>query len=333
MNADPRKILVIHFGQMGDVVLALPSMLAIRKRFADANITLLIGRSAAAAAEPANVADELMIVDRVKMRDGGKLSAIGDILRLARDIRRRRFDLAIDLHSLSETNILAFVAGIPSRLFADRENRSLNFLSNFSPKPPREDRGEHRARSYMKVLQPLGVETDPTPFRYNPDSVSAAKVDELLADLSLTGRRFAAIFPGAGHASRKWPIERFAELASRLVDEAIAPIIVLGPEEAPQRDEIAANFDERALIVDGLSIRELIALLSRAAVFVGNDSGPAHIAACSGVPVVLVIDERAPDTYLPLTDHLAVIATTTIDKIEVEDVYAALITAVGSGEK
>lgn len=333
MNADPQKILVIHFGQMGDVVLGLPAMLAIRKRFPSSEITLLIGRSSAAAAQPANIADEIIIVDRVKMRDGGKLSAIGDILRLALDIRRRRFDLVIDLHSLAETNILGLVAGIPSRLYAKRENRSLNFLANYKPSSPPENRSLHLASRYLEILQPLGIDPQPSPFRYEPDEASVAEIERSLSDQIDLGQDFAAIFPGAGHPSRKWPIERFAEFASRLAGRNIAPLIVLGPEESEHRDEIAAHFSDDVSIIEGLSIPQLIALLSRSTVFVGNDSGPSHIAACSGTPVVLIIDKRAPDTYLPLTDRLAVVDPETIERIAVDDVVSAVSTLLDGRAK
>src|SRR6185369_15731616 len=114
---------------MGDVILALPALQAIRQKFPAARITVLIGKSSAMIAKLAGVFDEEIIVDRVELRDGNKLHSINKIRRLVKEIRRRKFDFIIDLHSLSETNLLGFLSGARKRLYANRENRSLDFFA------------------------------------------------------------------------------------------------------------------------------------------------------------------------------------------------------------
>jgi ADP-heptose:LPS heptosyltransferase len=158
---DFKNILVIHFGQLGDVILGLPALKAIRERFAASKITLLHGKPPTAIVKLANVADEYIPVDRVALRDGNKLKSIAEMLRLARNMRQRKFDLVIDLHSLSETNILGFAAGIKSRLYAHRKGRSMQRLANFPISPPVEDRTRHASLRYMDVIRPLGIAVEP----------------------------------------------------------------------------------------------------------------------------------------------------------------------------
>ena len=108
-----RNILVIEFGQLGDVVLSLPAFHALRQRFPAARITALVGISGRAVIELAGFIDAVIPVDRVALRDGPKRRALGAIVALVRDLRRRRFDLVIDLQSLPETNLLGWASGAP----------------------------------------------------------------------------------------------------------------------------------------------------------------------------------------------------------------------------
>ena len=84
----------------------------------------------------AAVADDRITIDRIALRDGNKAASIAEIFRIVSDVRRRKFDLVIDLHSLYETNLLGYLSGANYRLFANRKNRSFDRLSNFPVKPP-----------------------------------------------------------------------------------------------------------------------------------------------------------------------------------------------------
>ncbi|MDQ3713209.1 MAG: glycosyltransferase family 9 protein, partial [Acidobacteriota bacterium] len=126
MNLTPQNILIIDFGQIGDVILSLPTLKAVRERFPAAQITAMIGKSGAEIIEISGFVDERITVDRVKLRDGKKLESIKEVLKIVRDVRRRKFDFVIDLHSLYETNLLGYLSGAKHRLYINRENRSLD---------------------------------------------------------------------------------------------------------------------------------------------------------------------------------------------------------------
>ena len=327
MSFNPHNILVIDFGQLGDVVLSLPALRAIREQFAQAKITVAVGKPGADVISLSGFANATMVVDRVALRDGPKLVSIGRIINFVKKVRREKFDFVIDLHSLSETNLLGFLSGAPRRLYSRRPGRSLDFLSNFNPRPPVEE--DHRARHlidrYLDVLIPLGVtsaERLPS-LRIRPgDDSTVGKL--LKKDKAESGSLLVGLFPGAGHPSRRWPLERFAELADYLVrNDGVRPVVFAGPEERPLLAQMRNLFPQSAIILDRLSIPQLAAAQARMAVFVSNDTGPMHIAAAVGTPVVLLLDRRAPESYLPLGDHHRILYSGTIPEISVDEVYEA----------
>ena len=130
VELEPRNILVLDFGQLGDVVLSLPALAAIRKRFPQARITVAGGSAAALVVEMSGSADRTLAIDRVSLRDGPKLESLKRLASLVAEVRRARYDLAIDLHSLSESNLLAWLSGARERVFAQRGGRSLGFAGH-----------------------------------------------------------------------------------------------------------------------------------------------------------------------------------------------------------
>jgi len=325
LSFNPQNILVIHFGQMGDVVLALPAFLAVRQKFPAARITALVGKSSATITRISGVFDEEIIVDRVELRDGNKLRSINKIRRLVREIRRRKFDFIIDLHSLSETNLLGFLSGAKTRLYANRENRSLDFLAKFPAKPPPEDKSKHVTDRYLDALKPLGIENAPHFIQLKPQTADVEFVTSLLKNQSAAAENLVGFFPGAGHPSRRWSLENFAALSKLLRENENPPQIVvfLGPEEKNMRGEIERIFPETLVIFDNLTIPQLLAALSLLRVLVSNDTGPMHLAAVAGAAVVMISDERAPTCFYPLTEKLEVVRNAKMNETSPEEVYRA----------
>ncbi len=318
---NPKNILIIDFGQLGDVVLSLPALQAVRQKFPKAKITVAVGKSCAAVIELANVADEKIVVDRVALRDGNKLLSIIQIGRIIRDVRARNFDFVIDLHSLSETNILGFLSGAEKRLYANRENRSLDFLGTFAP--PKEDKQKHATERYLDVLKPLGIENISPAPKIEPRREDLDFIEKLWQKQKIEGL-LVGLFPGAGNESRRWKLENFAALADHLTrNEKVRVAVFLGPEESHLAKEVRAKFPEKTLIFDNLTLFQFVAALSRLSVFVSNDTGPVHLASAVGTSVVVVLDKNAPTQYVPLVEHIRAVNSANIQEIKVSEVYAA----------
>jgi ADP-heptose:LPS heptosyltransferase len=268
----------------------------------------------------------------VALRDGPKLVSLARIVRLVQAVRRSQFDFVIDLHSLSETNLLGFLSGAPKRLYSRRPTRSLDFLANFHPRPPVEvdHRQRHLIDRYLDVLIPLGVKDADRLPHLKTRAVDDAAIERILkqanADL---GTPLVGLFPGAGHPSRRWPLERFAELADFLArNDQIRILVFLGPEERAFVQDIRRRFPPATIVLDRLTVPQVAAAQARLAVFVSNDTGPMHIAAAVGTPVVLLLDKRAPQSYLPQGDRHQIIYGSAIDEVTVEEVYTAARTVL-----
>jgi ADP-heptose:LPS heptosyltransferase len=332
---DPRNILVIDFGQLGDVVMSLPALRAIRERFPRARITVAVGKPAAEVIEMSGYADATISVDRVGLRDGFKPLSVVRIFQVVKDVRSRKFDFVIDLHSLSETNLLGFLSGARKRLFARRPGRSLDFLASFDRRPPidKNDPRQHLVDRYLDVLIPLGIKNPPRIPRLMPRAEDNRAIDAMLRKSKAeTGVPLVGLFPGAGHPGRCWPLERFAQLADFLIrNDKVRPIIFLGPEERHMVQQMRALFPSPCVILDKLSIPQLAAAQARLAVFVSNDTGPAHLAAAIGTPIVVLIDVPTPHAYVPLGTSQRLMFSESITAIQVEDVYASTRELLSAG--
>ena len=277
-------------------------------------------------------ADATLVVDRVALRDGLKLVSLARIARLVKEVRRRQFDFVIDLHSLSETNLLGFLSGAPRRLYSRRPGRSLDFLGNFHPRPPIQEnhRERHLIDRYLDVLLPLEIKNANRLPNLKTRAADDAAVETILRRAKAdVGAPLVGLFPGAGHPSRRWPLERFAELADFLVrNDRVRILVFVGPEERVFVPDIRRDFPPATLILDRLTIPQMAAAQARLAVFVSNDTGPMHIASAVGAPVVLLIDQRAPKSYLPQGDRHQIIYSNVIENITVEEAYAAARTVL-----
>jgi len=194
-------------------------------------------------------------------------------------------------------------------------------------------KGKHAIDRYLDVLLPLGIEnadrvprlrTRPADDRYIDQTLRKFKAD--------AGAPLVGLFPGAGHPSRRWPLERFAELAEFLIrNDRVRVIAFAGPEEDSLISSMRTMFPATTVLLNRLSISQLASAQARLAAFVSNDTGPMHIASAVGTPVVLLLDKRAPETYLPLGEHHRTIYNNVISEIALEEVYEATRSVLSSG--
>lgn len=332
MSSQFQNILVIDLGQLGDVVLSLPALKAVHEAFPDSSISVIVAKSNAEIVRLSGLPFEVIEVDRVGLRRGNKIGSSVKIIKFALDIRRRRFDLVIDLHSLPETNILGFVSGAKSRLFANRESRSIDRLSNFRPKPPREDKSLHITDYYLGTLRPLGIEGNGGDIRLRPRPADLEHVLEIFRKRRIDDRSVVGIVPGAGHPSRRWPLESFARLAVMLRQDLGVPcLFFIGPEEEPDIEHRIERLAPGSATIRGLTMGQLVAGLSKVSVIAANDSGPAHIAAAAGTPIVLVQNSDSPARFLPRTEDLVTISSSEIADIDEARVYSEVKTILLAG--
>lgn len=322
---DPRNILVIDFGQLGDVVMSLPALRAIRERFPYATITVAVGKPGKELLALCGYANEILEVDRVSLRDGPTLVSIGRIAKFVAQVRKQKFDFVIDLHSYYETNILGFLSGASHRLYSRRENRSLDFLGNFKPQPARERTNSHLVDRYLDLLKPLGIDNVPRKPVLRTSNADDLAVEAMLKkEKAQSGELLAGIFPGAGNDSRLWPLEKFAEVADHLIrNDRVRVIVFAGPEERELVPQMRRVFPARTIFFDRLTIPQLASAQARLTLFISNDTGPAHIAAAVGTPVVVILDQLKPNNFTPIGEQNRFVGGAKISEIPVAEVYRA----------
>ena len=325
MQFDPRNILVIDFGQLGDVVMSLPALRAIRGRFPYAQITVAVGKPAGELIGLSGYANDVLEVDRVSLRDGPTLISIGRILKFVAQVRKAKFDFVIDLHSYYETNILGFLSGAEHRLYSRRSNRSLDFLANFKPQPAKETEATHLVDRYLDLLKPLGIDNPPRTPALKTSAAADFAVEGLLKkEKAQSGQLLVGLFPGAGHTSRLWPIENFAQLADHLVrNDRVRIIVFAGPEEREMVPHMRPLFPAGTIFFDRLTIPQLASAQARLTAFVSNDTGPLHIAAAVGTPVIVIMDRPDLHSFTPVGEHHRMIRGPVITEISVAEVYRA----------
>jgi len=322
---DPGNILVIDFGQLGDVVLSLPALRAIRQRFPDSQITVAVGKPANEVVALSGYANEIFEVDRVGLRDGNKLTSIVRIVKFVKQVRQAKFDFVIDLHSLSETNILGYLSGARYRLYSRRPGRSLDYLANFNPRPPAEEKDRHAVDRYLDVIKPLGLQNPSRIPVLKTNSAADVAVDTFLKkEKAQSGELLVGLFPGAGHITRRWPLEHYGQLADHLIrNQRVRVIVFAGPEEREMVAHMRTVFPTATIFFDKLTIPQLVSAQARLTLMVSNDTGPAHLAAAAGVPVIVIMDRPTPHTFTLIGDHHRLIFGDLIHQIGVEAVYDA----------
>ena len=318
-----KKVLIIDLGQVGDVIMSFPALIAIREHFTDGELVVVAGKTPGRLVIDLGLADKVITIDRQGLLDGSKVRAVPTMFSIVREVRRERADLVIDLHSLYESNLLGFLSGAPRRLFANRRNRSLDILSNYRPRPPVYDDRKHLAEIYLDVLRPLGIEGRDRSIVIKPPPELAERFCERHRAAFTKGKRLAGLAIGAGHPSRRWALNKFAELARRLSDR-YSVLVFLGPEEKAAEASIRHTFEDSALLVPDLSLVELAAAFSTLDLVIGNDTGTSHLGSATGTKVVMIADKDVPSTFAPLGTKTTVVKTDSVEKISVDDVWRAI---------
>lgn len=316
---DPQNILAIHFGQLGDVILGIPALDALRARFPDARITALTGTPADQVVRLARLADDVVGVDRHALKRASVGRAIRDIIGLARRLRRKRFDAVVDFHAFYETGLLAWLSGAPIRVGPRRENRSLPFV--YSIQAPPEDRSAHVIDRYLAVAAAIGAEPRAREPRIIPSLEDDAEAARRLAQIASPAAPIVGFNPGAGHDLRRWPAERFVALGQTLVADGAHVVVFAGPEEPGLGHSLAAGIGDRALGVEGCTIGQLAAVMRRCALIVSNDTGPSHIGAAAGAPILVLMPGNAgPSPFAVRGERTRLIHGENMQAIAVDEV-------------
>lgn len=296
------RILVVRLRQIGDVVFTTPALTGLRQHFPDAFIAYLVEPAAAAVVAHHPAIDELIVVPP---RPSG-LAGVRAEYALIRQIRQRHFDLVLDFHGGPRASVITWLSGAETRIGYTVKGRS--WMYTRAVDRPRELRARHSVENQWDLLTALGVAPADRvrfPVLMPLDAGAAAGVDRRLQDAGVVpGDRLIVMHVSAGNPFRRWPIPAFAEVAGQLVSDHPRHrlIVTSGPSErdaAQQvidaaRGALPVDRAHQILACGEFSLAEVRALVERAVLYIGGDSGPMHVAATSHVAMVSLYGPTLP---------------------------------------
>jgi len=302
------KLLIRATNWVGDAIMALPALRAVRSRFPKAEIAILALPYVADIYRGQGVADELIGYDR-----NGEHAGFRGREKLVAKLRAKKFTTALLLQNAFDAAWIAWRAGIPERIGYNRDARGL-LLTKPIAVPRSGEIPAHEKLYYLELVKRagwIGAIPDVPEISLLVTEEQARRAEEKLQSSgSQPGALRIAVGAGAAYGSAKcWPPERFAAAINHLVKQRPAEAILFGASgEAAVSAAIQAGLHRAALDLTGKTeIAELPALLSRCTTFVGNDSGAMHVAAAVALPVVAVFGPTDPHRTAPVTPRCTIV--------------------------
>ena len=302
------KILIRATNWVGDAIMALPALRAVREKFGEAHISVLARPYVLDIYRDQEIADELIAYDWTSEHKGIRGQA-----KLVGQLREQKFDTALLMQNAFDAAWLARRAKIPKRIGYARDGRSF-LLTQAIPVPRHGEIPAHEKFYYLELIRRAGfIEQLPeVPWIELKVSVQKRQAAEefLVANGAQKSRRRIAVGAGASYGSAKcWPPERFAETLNNMRQAGDTDVLLFGTAaEKTVSDAIVAGLKFRPFDLTGkTTIADLPALLSRCDLFIGNDSGAMHVAAAVGLPLVAVFGPTDPFGTAPVTQKCTVV--------------------------
>jgi heptosyltransferase-2 len=296
--ASGKKILIVQTAFIGDVVLATPLAEAAQQMFPGSRIDFLVIPAAA------NLLEKNPFIRRVLLFDKrGRQRGVAALWRMAARLKQEQYDLALVPHRSLRSALLVWLAKIPQRIGFDRNTGAWLFTTRV---PYRQKHEVERNLDLLHVLK--GASSIPSP-KIIWDGTDTQIVDSFWGD-NIKGKWFCALAPGSVWATKRWPAERFIELARRLIAETGARIYLIGGQsDAEVCSCLEREIGEACTNTAGkLTLRQSAALLDRCQILVSNDSAPTHLGVATRCKVITIFGPTVPAFgFAPFGDGHAVV--------------------------
>jgi heptosyltransferase-2 len=301
-----KRIVVRTPTWVGDAVMSLPALHELRRMFPAAHITLACHPGMADIFTESDFGDEILAAERGTF----------PVIKNARAWRQRQFDLAVLFQNAFAAAMTAWLAGVPLRAGYDTDRRG-SLLTTAIPLPAWKDE-RHESFYYLNVVAELGralfgnsfiAENQPSPsLKVSPERREAA-VSLINKAGAQAGKPLAVLCPGSVNSrAKRWPPERYAELADRLAESELNVVLIGSPAELDVSTEVSSRARHKPMVLTGkTTIAEAVAIISIADVLITNDTGPAHIGAALGTPTLVIFGPTNPLTTYPLSPAAAII--------------------------
>jgi 3-deoxy-D-manno-octulosonic-acid transferase/heptosyltransferase-1 len=302
------NILIVKLSAIGDVIHTLPSLAALRRLYPDAHITWVVEEAVADLVKNHPYLDTVLISRRKSwfkdIQKGKILKPLFNLSSLIKELRRRRYDLVIDFHGLFKSSIIVFLSKSKRKLGYDSlQELSGLFLNEKIP----EDMNIHAVDRYLDFPRYLGAKTDNIEFILPPNDDAEVKVRLLMSKYKLNDKKFIAINPVAYWKTKLWDNEKFAHLAD-LVNNKLKIKVVFTGSKKESIEGITSRMTTEGINLGGqTSLLDLAYFYKKAQMVITTDSGPMHLAAAVGTPVIALFGPTDPARTGPYGKEHAII--------------------------
>jgi len=293
--AKVERVLVVKLRSIGDTVLSTPSLIALKRFLPDAEIDILLEDW---------VAPVLDGFEGVNVIAVG--SSFGERVNTALELRRRNYDVAFNLHGGTTATFFTRASGAKHRIgysyyqYSFLYDHLLNSASDFW-----QTATTHSAEQQLALLGHVGVPVNDRPKSHLSITNSAEQTIKSRLENSAfrdPHSAFALLHPSTAFFTKQWPVENFARTAEFLADKGLQTVAISSKNESHLLEKLIAASNAPIITFDDLTLPEITALASRANLFVGNDSGMAHIAAAVNTPTVVIFGSSNREHWRPWTD-------------------------------
>ncbi|MBI4707419.1 MAG: lipopolysaccharide heptosyltransferase II [Candidatus Omnitrophica bacterium] len=278
-----KRILIVRTDRIGDVLLSTPVIRSMRDAYPNAYIVMMASPYAKEIVEGNPDLDEVIIYDKDIKHKSWRNS-----IKFSQKLKKKKFDLALILHPTNRVHLITFFAGIPKRV---GYGRKLGFLLTDKIKHIKQFGERHELDYTLDLVRYLGINPQEKTLFMPIKLESEQWVDEVFEKSGIKkGEKLLAIHPAASCPSKIWPVERFAELADKLVEKyEFKVLVVAGAKDASLARSVIKLMKNQAIDLSGkTSVSQLASVLKRCQLFISNDSGPVHIASAVGTPVISI---------------------------------------------
>jgi len=300
-DADSVNILIVKTSAIGDVIHTLPALNALRRKYPEARIDWLVEEAAADLVIGHKALDTVLVSRRKAwvrdLKQGRVLAAYRGFADFVKKLRGTEYDLLLDFQGLLKSGIFVGLARAKRKVGFGKgmEHAECSYLFLNEPIPP-VNMDQHAAIRELLLLKAIGIESEEIVFDLPVTDEQRGKIEYLLAAEGIDpAKPLVAINPMTTWETKHWRNERFARVADQLLDKGMAVVFSGGPQDVQGIEEIRSAMTGKAASLAGrTTLKELAALYERAAVLVTTDTGPMHLAAAAGTPVVALFGPTAP---------------------------------------
>jgi lipopolysaccharide heptosyltransferase I len=309
MSGNLKNILIIKPSSLGDVVLALPALSALRKSFPDAKISWLIRSEFIPLLKNHSYLTEIIPFDRKFLAKAWfHPRAVACLVSLILRLRRSKFDAVFDFQGLFRTASLGWLSGCKRRFGMANAREFAHFF--YTHKVAQNQDCVHLIDYYLKIIKTAGASDNSVQFNLPQDTAAADSVGKVLKNHGIMPKSLAVFITGSAHPDKCWPIERFAALAEKISSVFHLHIVATGLASEIETVENLKSIANVPIVnlAGRTSLTELVALLRNARLVVSNDTGPGHIAAALGMPLVLIFGFSNPARVAPYKRNNCIVA-------------------------